>query len=148
MGGYPLCTLFVNSVPVVALSRDERWFDEREMKSKKKKKEEEKGKLYSKLCTRCLFYCNGNGRLNFSRRRWRWDGMRRGGEREKREREYRSRFFDDTKINSIPLNNKISLSMGKGSRDDGNYRWLINRVINRVRSYRSDAREKNLYTNF
>ena len=39
MGGYPLRTLFVNSVPVVALSRDERWFDEREMKSKKKKRE-------------------------------------------------------------------------------------------------------------
>lgn len=42
------------------------------------------------------------------------DGMRRGGERE---REYRSRIFDDTKINSIPSrNNNISLSMEKGSR--------------------------------
>lgn len=40
------------------------------------------------------------------------DGTRRGGERE-----YRSRIFDDTKINSIPSrNNNISLSMEKGSR--------------------------------
>lgn len=66
-----------------------------------------------------------------------WDGMRRG-EGKEREREYRSRFFDDTKINSIPLNNKISLSMGKGSRDDGNYRWLINCV----RSYRYGCKGK------
>lgn len=69
-----------------------------------------------------------------------WDEER--GEGKERKREYRSRFFDDTKINSIPLNNKISLSMGKGSRDDGNYRWLINRVINRVRSYRYGCKGK------
>lgn len=66
-----------------------------------------------------------------------WDEEGRG-EGKEREREYRSRFFDDTKINSIPLNNKISLSMGKGSRDDGNYRWLINCV----RSYRYGCKGK------
>lgn len=37
MGGYPLRTLFVNSVPVVALSRDERWFDERANQKRRRK---------------------------------------------------------------------------------------------------------------